>query len=221
MPAIWGLAQFPPDPLESAHRMSKNLHPLTALALTRADKEHRLGQPGKVIWLYGLSGAGKSTLALALERRLLAAKYITQLLDGDNVRLGLNRDLGFGDHDRAENIRRVAEVAKLFAHAGIVTLCSFITPLRTHRAVAREIITPPDFIAVHVAASYAACAGRDPKGLYAKAAAGNLLQFTGRDSAFELPEPGEASLVLATENATPAASLDELYAFVVAQLGPR
>lgn len=189
------------------------LHPLN-----RADKERRLGQHGKVIWLYGLSGAGKSTLAVALERQLAAENYVTQLLDGDTLRLGLNRDLGFVDTDRAENIRRVAEVAKLFAHAGIVTICSFITPLRAHRALAREIISPADLIEVHIAASYAACARRDPKGLYAKAAAGNLPGFTGRDSAFEPPTPAEPTLILGTETSTPEESLLQLHTFVAARL---
>lgn len=198
--------------------MPENLHPLTAAVLGRADKERRLQQPGKVIWLYGLSGAGKSTLAVALERQLAAENYVTHLLDGDNLRLGLNRDLGFTDKDRAENIRRVAEVAKLFAHAGIVTICSFITPLRTHRALAREIISPADLIDVHIAASYAACARRDPKGLYAKAAAGNLPGFTGRDSTFEPPADGEASLILGTETSTPEESLRQLHTFVAAEL---
>lgn len=198
--------------------MTRNLHPLTMPALNRADKERRLQQPGKVIWLYGLSGAGKSTLAVSLERQLAAENYVTHLLDGDNVRLGLNRDLGFTDKDRSENIRRVAETAKLFAQAGIVVICSFITPLRSHRALAREIISPADLIEVYIAASYAVCAQRDPKGLYAKAAAGNLPGFTGRDSAFESPAPNEVSLVLGTETNSPAESLVQLHTFVAAQL---
>jgi adenylylsulfate kinase len=167
-----------------------------------------------VIWLYGLSGAGKSTLGEALERQLRAENYVTQILDGDVLRRGLNRDLGFSEKDRIENIRRAAELAKLFAHAGVVTICSFITPLRTHRALAREIISAPNLIEVYIEASYATCAQRDPKGLYARAAAGQLTSFTGRDSAFEPPIAGEASLVLSTENATPAASLATLHALV-------
>ncbi|MBC7366885.1 MAG: adenylyl-sulfate kinase [Undibacterium sp.] len=201
--------------------MPGNLHPLTAAALGRTDKERRLHQPGKVIWLYGLSGAGKSTLAVALEHRLAAENYVIQLLDGDSLRLGLNRDLGFGDKDRSENIRRVAEVAKLFAHAGIVTICSFITPFRAHRALAREIISPADLIEVHIAASYAVCAQRDPKGLYAKAAAGNLLGFTGRDSAFEPPTAAETTLILRTETSTPEESLLQLHTHVIAHLERR
>lgn len=197
---------------------SDNLHPIFDRVLSRAEKEARLGQKARVIWLYGLSGAGKSTLAVALERRLAAEGRVTHLLDGDNVRTGLNRGLGFSEADRAENLRRVAEVAKLFVQAGVVTLCSFITPLRAHRALAREIIGSEDFLEIYVAASFEACAQRDPKGLYAKAAAGGVGQFTGRDSTFEPPLPDMATLEIATESETPAASLDRLYACVAPRL---
>ena len=169
---------------------------------------------GKVIWLYGLSGAGKSTLGEALEHRLREENYLTQILDGDVLRRGLNRDLGFSEKDRTENIRRAAELAKLFSSAGVITICSFITPLRAHRALARDIISTQELIEVYIDASYATCAQRDPKGLYARAAAGQLTSFTGRDSAFERPLAGETSLVLSTEDRTPAASLATLYGFV-------
>ncbi len=199
-----------------------NLYPIFDRVLSRPDKEARLGQRGQVIWLYGLSGSGKSTLAIALERRLHAEGFATQLLDGDNIRTGLNRGLGFSDADRAENIRRIAEVAKLHAHAGLVTLCSFITPLRSLRASAREIIGPADLLEVYVKASFATCAQRDPKGLYAKAAAGGVGQFTGKDSAFEEPVGGSdaasgetATLVVDTEAATPEACLARLHAAVL------
>lgn len=194
---------------------AENLHPIFDRVLLRAEKEARLQQRAKVIWLYGLSGAGKSTLAIALERRLAAEGFATHLLDGDNVRTGLNRGLGFSEADRSENLRRVAEVAKLFAQAGVVTLCSFITPLRAHRAAAREIIGAQDLLEVYVAASFDACAKRDPKGLYAKAAAGGVGQFTGKDSAFEPPLAGEAGLEIATETESAEASLDRLHAFVL------
>jgi adenylylsulfate kinase len=195
-----------------------NLHPIFDRVLSRGEKEARLRQRARVIWLYGLSGAGKSTLAVALERRLARDGFTTHLLDGDNVRTGLNRGLGFSDADRAENLRRVAEVAKLFVQAGVVTLCSFITPQRAHRVVARQIIGDDDFLDVHVAASFEACAQRDPKGLYAKAAAGGVGQFTGKDSSFEPPLPGEAALEIATEAETPEASLDRLHAFVLPRI---
>lgn len=191
-----------------------NIHPIFDRVLGRPEKESRLKQRSLVIWLYGLSGSGKSTLAVALERRLFAEGFTTQLLDGDNVRTGLNRGLGFTDADRAENIRRVAEVAKLFAQAGLVTICSFITPLRTLRQSARDIIGAEDFFDVYVKASFETCARRDPKGLYAKAGGGGVKQFTGKDSAFEEPAAGEAALVIDTEAESPETSLNGLYAAV-------
>jgi len=195
-----------------------NLHPFHDPGLTRAEKEARLRQKARVVWLYGLSGAGKSTLATGLERRLAADGFTTHLLDGDKVRTGLNRGLGFSDEDRAENLRRVAEVAKLFVEAGVVVLCSFITPRRAHRLLVRDIVGADDWIGVHVAASFEACARRDPKGLYAKAAAGGVERFTGRDSAFEPPQADEAALVLDTESEPSTASLERLHAFVAPRL---
>jgi len=195
-----------------------NLHPIFERVLSRAEKEKGLKQRARVIWLYGLSGSGKSTLAVGLERRLHAKGFTTHLLDGDNVRTGLNRGLGFSDADRAENIRRVAEVAKLFAQAGVVTLCSFITPSRSLRAAAREIIGSDDFIEVFVKASFEACAQRDPKGIYAKASAGGVSQFTGRDSAFEPPADGDAALTIDTETEGVEASLSRLHATVLPKI---
>ena len=194
------------------------LHPIFDRVLDRAAKEARLRQRGRVLWLYGLSGSGKSTLAVALERRLHAEGFTTHLLDGDNVRTGLNRDLGFSDADRAENIRRVAEVAKLFAQAGVVVIAAFITPLRAHRRLAREIIGAEDFVEIYVSASFEACAKRDPKGIYAKARAGNLAQFTGRDSAFEPPVADDGALILDTELEPAEASLTRLHDAVAPRL---
>ena len=171
-------------------------------------------ESGAFAALIGPSGSGKSTLAVALERRLFAEGFTTHLLDGDNVRTGLNRGLGFTEADRAENIRRVAEVAKLFAQAGVVTICSFITPLKALRQSAREIVGAEDFFDVYVKASFETCARRDPKGLYAKAGAGGVKQFTGKDSAFEEPATGEVSLVIDTEAESPEASLERLHAAV-------
>jgi adenylylsulfate kinase len=196
----------------------ENLHPTFDRLLSRADKEARLRQRARVIWLYGLSGSGKSTLANALERKLHAENFTTHLLDGDNVRTGLNRDLGFSDADRAENIRRVAEAAKLFVQAGVVVIAAFITPQRALRELARGIIGVDDFLEIYVSASFDECARRDPKGLYAKAGAGQVKQFTGRDSAFEPPAPGEPSLVLDTEAATPGQSLEKLHALVASRI---
>lgn len=192
------------------------LYPIFDRVLPRADKEARLGQRGLVIWLYGLSGSGKSTLAIALERRLHADGLVTQLLDGDNVRTGLNRGLGFSDADRAENLRRVAEVAKLHVQAGLVTLCSFITPLRAHRTLIREIIPAADLLEVYVHARYETCAARDPKGLYAKVAAGGVGSFTGKDSGFEPPADGDqATLIIDTEKASPEQCLQRLHTIVL------
>ena len=195
-----------------------NLHPIFDRVLSRSEKEAKLRQKACVIWLYGLSGSGKSTLANALERRLHAEGRTTHLLDGDNVRTGLNKNLGFADADRAENIRRVAEVAKLFVQAGVVTLCSFITPRRELRQAAREIIGAADLLEVYVRASYEICAQRDPKGLYAKAGAGGVKQFTGRDSAFEEPAADDAALVIDTEGASIERSLEQLYAAIAPRL---
>ena len=197
---------------------SENLHPTFDHLLSRADKEARLCQRARVIWLYGLSGSGKSTLANALERKFHAEKFTTHLLDGDNVRTGLNRDLGFSDADRAENIRRVAEVTKLFVQAGMVVIAAFITPQRALRELARGIVGAEDFLEVYVSASFEACARRDPKGIYAKAGAGQVQQFTGRDSTFEPPAPGGAALVLDTEAGTPAQSLEKLHALVAPKI---
>lgn len=180
--------------------------------LPRADKEARLGQRGVVCWLYGLSGSGKSTLTFGLERKLFAEGRVVQVLDGDNVRSGLNRDLGFGEIARHENIRRVAEVAKLFADSGVIVLASFITPRESLRQLARELVGEKDFFSVYVKASYAACAARDPKGLYKKAAAGVVTQFTGRDQEFEEPLALPADLVIDTEKLDYEASLKKLHA---------
>ncbi|MET0263417.1 MAG: adenylyl-sulfate kinase [Rariglobus sp.] len=198
---------------------SDNLYPIFDRVLGRTEKEAKLKQRGRVIWLYGLSGSGKSTLAISLERRLHAEGVTTHLLDGDNVRTGLNRDLGFTDADRSENIRRIAEVAKLFVQAGVVVIAAFITPQRAHRQLARSIIGAGDFIEVYVAASFEACAARDPKGLYAKAKAGGVQQFTGRDSAFEPPSDEDRDALIIDTEAGPAdASLAQLHTAVVSRI---
>lgn len=196
-----------------------NLYPTFDRVLGRAEKEVRLKQRGRVIWLYGLSGSGKSTLAIAMERQLHAEGFTTHLLDGDNVRTGLNRDLGFTDADRSENIRRIAEVAKLFVQAGVVVIAAFITPQRAHRQLARSIIGADDFSEVYVAASFETCAKRDPKGLYAKASAGGVKQFTGKDSSFEPPTAEDIeALTINTEAGTPADSLAQLHAAVLPRI---
>ena len=195
---------------------AENIHPIFHRSLDRSSKETLLGQKGCVIWLYGLSGAGKSTLAIALEKekRLHTDGIMTQLLDGDNIRTGLNRNLGFTDADRKENIRRIAEVAKLFANAGIVTIASFITPKKELRTLAREVIREPDFREVFVTCSFETCERRDVKGLYAKVKSGDIKNFTGKDSSFEPPEKSSpADLELNTDEKSEHICLEELYNF--------
>lgn len=180
--------------------------------VTRAARETLLGQRGLVVWLYGLSGAGKTTLATALTRLLHAEGRYTVLLDGDILRTGLNQGLGFSATDRTENIRRAAEVARLFARTGAIVICAFITPAQAMRTLARQIVGDPDFLEVHLACSFAECERRDVKGLYAKARAGGVPLFTGRDSAFESPE--QPDVVLDTENQPIAFLVDRLAAIV-------
>ncbi|MCU7853970.1 MAG: adenylyl-sulfate kinase [Candidatus Thiodiazotropha sp. (ex Monitilora ramsayi)] len=147
-----------------------------------------------VIWFTGLSASGKSTIAGALEQILTRQNYHTYLLDGDNVRHGLNNDLGFSDEDRQENIRRVGEVAKLMADAGLIALAAFISPFREDRRLVREILPEGQFIEVFVDAPLTVCQERDPKGLYAKAVRGEIKQFTGIDSPYEIPEKPEVHI---------------------------
>jgi adenylylsulfate kinase len=170
-------------------------------------KARLLGQKGVVVWMYGLSGSGKSTIAAALERNLHEAGRFVLILDGDNFRHGLNSDLGFSDEDRRENVRRVAEVAKMLAAQGIIVLVSVITPKNALRTLAREIIGNA-FLEIFIRASYATCAERDPKGLYAKVTAGEIKQFTGKDSGFE--EPEAADLIIDTETVQPPEAVEKI-----------
>ena len=173
--------------------MSSNIvwhsHPVDQQA--RAEQK---SQTPKVIWFTGLSASGKSTIAGALEQILTKQGYHTYLLDGDNVRHGLCKDLGFSDADRNENIRRVGEVAKLMADAGLIVLAAFISPFRADRDVVREIMPEGQFVEVYVDASLEVCKDRDPKGLYAKAVAGEIKHFTGIDSPYEAPVEPEVQV---------------------------
>lgn len=159
--------------------------------VTKEVRARQLGQRPAVVWFTGLSGAGKSTLANALESALVERGIHTYLLDGDNVRHGLNRDLGFSDGDRVENIRRVAEVARLMVDAGLVVVAAFISPFRADRAMARELFAPGEFVEVYVDTPIETCEQRDPKGLYRKARSGEIARFTGIDSPYEVPEAPE------------------------------
>ncbi len=170
-----------------------NIHP-TDIYLTRSDKEQYLKQQAKVIWITGLSGSGKSTLAQGLERKLAERGYLTQVLDGDNIRSGINKNLGFTDEDRKENVRRIAEVNKLFLNCGIITFNAFVSPTNDIRHMAREIIGTEDFIEIFVDAKFDTCAQRDPKGLYKKAMAGEIKNFTGLDAPFDRPDDAEITI---------------------------
>jgi len=180
--------------------------------VTRTQRANQKAQQPCVIWLTGLSGSGKSTLANALEQRLLQRGYHSYLLDGDNIRHGLNRDLGFSKEERIENIRRVGEVAALFADAGLIVITAFISPFRADRALARALAPEGEFIEVYVHASLQTCERRDPKGLYVKARAGVIQDFTGIDSPYEAPE--EPELTLDTERDSLEANLDRLLAYL-------
>lgn len=162
------------------------------------DRARLLGQQGTVVWLTGLSGSGKSTVAHALEKRLIEAGHLAFVLDGDNVRDGLNRDLGFSAGDREENIRRIGEVAALFADAGVIALVSFISPYRADRQRARQAAGDTRFLEVFLDTPLAVCEERDPKGLYRRARAGQLAEFTGVSAPYETPDAAELVIDTAT-----------------------
>ena len=168
--------------------------------VTRADREKLLRQRGVTVWLTGLSGSGKSTLAVAAERALASRGRLAYVLDGDNIRHGLNKNLGFGPADRTENIRRIGEVAKLFSDAGLIVFTSFISPYRADRDAVRALMPAGDFVEVFVDASVETCEGRDVKGLYRKARAGEIPEFTGISAPYEAPLSPE--LVLDTNRQT-------------------
>lgn len=165
-----------------------NIYPIFDKTVQQGERETLLKQKGCVVWFTGLSGSGKSTLAIALERALLERGYLCQLLDGDNIRSGINNNLGFSEEDRRENIRRIAEVAKLFIQCGVITLTAFISPTNDIRSLASKIIGKENFIEVFVNTPLEVCEERDVKGLYKKARAGIIKEFTGISSPFEEPE---------------------------------
>ncbi len=168
--------------------MTKHIYTTFEQIKGRDAKEVYLKQRGKVIWFTGLSGSGKTTLASALEKRLFELNYFCQILDGDNVRSGINRNLMFTEEDRMENIRRIAEVGKLFMNCGIILICAFISPTNEMRQMAREIIGEDDFLEVFIDTPLEVCEQRDPKGLYKKARAGEIPNFTGISAPFEAPQ---------------------------------
>lgn len=165
-----------------------HIYPIFDRMLTRTDKETLLGQRGRMVWFTGLSGSGKSTLAIALERELHRRGILCRILDGDNIRSGINNNLGFSEEDRIENIRRIAEIGRLFVDTGIVTLAAFISPSIAIRQMAARIVGEQDFLEVYVSTPLETCEQRDVKGLYAKARRGEIRQFTGISAPFEAPE---------------------------------
>lgn len=172
--------------------MTENIYPISMM--TRADKEQLLGQRGVMVWFTGLSGSGKSTVALSVERELHRRGILCRILDGDNIRAGINNNLGFSAEDRRENIRRIAEVGKLFVQTGIVTLACFVSPTEDIRSLARQIIGADDFLEVFVSTPIEECERRDVKGLYARARRGEVKDFTGVSAPFEAPSNPSLSI---------------------------
>lgn len=195
--------------------MNKNIHPIFDRMEPREEKERQLGQHGITIWFTGLSGSGKSTVATALERELSALGFLCRILDGDNIRSGINSDLGFSEADRRENIRRIAEVCKLFTDTGIITLAAFISPSKQLREMARVIIGKERFFEIHISTPLEECERRDVKGLYAKARNGKIPRFTGITAPFE--EPEDPILRLDTTHL----SVDECVRQIVGIIAPR
>lgn len=177
---------------------TKSIYPIFERMEPRSAKERLLSQRGVTLWFTGLSGSGKSTIAIALERYLSSRGHLCRILDGDNIRCGINSDLGFSESDRRENIRRIAEVCKLFTSTGVITLAAFVSPTRDLRRMAAEIIGRDDFVEIYVSTPIEECERRDVKGLYAKARRGEIADFTGISAPFEAPDA--ADIVIDTSN---------------------
>jgi len=186
----------------------KNIFPIFDQIVGRKEKEQLLNQTAKVIWMTGLSGSGKSTIAIALEKELTQKGFLTQVLDGDNIRTGINNNLGFSDADRTENIRRIAEVSKLFVNCGVITINCFVSPTNAIRNAAKEIIGAENFVEVFIDTPLEICKQRDVKGLYKKARAGEIKDFTGINAPFEVPE--NAAIVVKTANKTVEESVNTI-----------
>jgi adenylylsulfate kinase len=193
-----------------------NIFPVFHKIIQREDKEKRLGQKAVVVWFSGLSGAGKTTIAKILEEELFSRNFMVQILDGDNIRSGINNNLSFSDEDRKENIRRIAEVSKLFLNCGIIAINSFISPTREVRHIARDIIGSENFIEVYINAPLEVCEERDVKGLYARARKGEIKDFTGIGSPFEVPM--EADLEIRTDELTIEESVKKLMDFLMPRI---
>lgn len=174
--------------------MAENIYPIYDRMLSREERESQLGQRGMMVWFTGLSGSGKSTVALGVERELASRGILCRILDGDNIRAGINSNLGFSEEDRRENIRRIAEIGKLFVETGIVTLACFVSPTEEIRQLARGIIGDNDFFEVFVSTPIEECERRDVKGLYARARRGEVKDFTGISAPFEIPKSPALSI---------------------------
>jgi adenylylsulfate kinase len=192
--------------------MSDFIHPIFDKQVQRIEREKRLNQSSKVIWLTGLSGSGKSTIALELEKKLFTIGYFSQVLDGDNIRSGICNNLGFSEEDRKENIRRIAEISKLYLNSGIISIVSFISPTVESRDIAKKIIGQEDFIEVFISTPIELCEKRDVKGLYKKARTGEIKNFTGIDQPYEIPQ--NADLEINTAEQTIDESVELLYNFI-------
>lgn len=195
--------------------MGNNIHPFNQL-LPRESKEKLLNQRGKVLWFTGLSGSGKSTIAKGVEEALHEKGFFSVVLDGDNVRTGINNNLGFSDADRTENIRRIAEVAKLFSANGVLTICCFVSPTHAIRAQAKAIIGEQDFWEVFINTPIEECESRDVKGLYAKARAGEIKDFTGVNAPFEAP--ANPDLEILTRDKIVEENVNEILEFILPKI---
>jgi adenylylsulfate kinase len=199
--------------------MRQHIHPIHDRLLQRADRELFLNQHSYALWLTGLSGSGKSTIAQHLERRLYNEGFFAQVLDGDNIRSGINSDLGFGAADRAENIRRIAEIARLYTNSGIITINSFISPTIASRQMAMDIIGRSNFTEVFINTPLEICEARDVKGLYKKARAGEIKQFTGIDAPYEAPN--QPDLEVQTAEQTIEESVAVIYDYLLPIITPK
>lgn len=196
----------------------ENIFPIHDQLIQRTQKESLLKQHSCAIWMTGLSGSGKSTIALSLEKKLFAEGFLTQVLDGDNIRHGLNKNIGFSEEDRVENIRRIAEVSKLFVQCGVVTINCFVSPTKASRAQAKDIIGSDDFIEVFINTPLEICEQRDVKGLYAKARRGEIKDFTGIHQAFE--EPISPDLEIKTAENTIDTCVEKIYLYLIQKIKP-
>ena len=193
-----------------------NIFPIFDELLQKRDKEQLLNQKSFTVWMTGLSGSGKSTVAKGLEHYLHEQGFLTQMLDGDNIRVGINNNLGFSEEDRTENIRRISEVSKLFINCGVITLNCFVSPTKEMRQMAKDIIGADNFIEVFINASVAECEKRDVKGLYAKARAGEIKNFTGIDAPFEAPT--NAAVVVNTAELSIDESIQKVLDYILPKI---